>query len=195
MIMKRSLFLISTVVMMLAQPYGVEAQSQDAVEKRMDKASRKELRKEERQARKEQKRREKELADSVKAVIFGGDTKVNVGYGTTKKKNLTTAVSSVEVEDNAMSSYGDICEYLSGRVPGLVVTKAGGSYRFQIRGAMSIGAGSTEPLVLVDGAETTDISGLNPHDVKSVEVLKDAAASSIYGSRAACGVILITTKR
>jgi TonB-dependent SusC/RagA subfamily outer membrane receptor len=60
---------------------------------------------------------------------------------------------------------------------------------------MSIGAGSTEPLVLVDGAETTDISGLNPHDVKSVEVLKDAAASSIYGSRAACGVILITTKR
>ena len=150
-------------------------------------------RKAERQARKEQKRREREVTDSMMLVLFG-DRDVNVGYGSTKKKDLTTAVSSVEVDQKAMSSYGDIGEYLSGRVPGLVVTKSGSSYRFQIRGASSISGVSTEPLVLVDGVETNDISGLNPHDVKSVDVLKDTAASAIYGSRAACGVILITTK-
>lgn len=146
-----------------------------------------------RQARREQKLRERAVTDSMMKVLFGDQT-VNVGYGSTKKKNLTTAVSSVEVDDKSVSSYGDIGEYLSGRVPGLVVTKTGGSYRFQIRGATSISGASTEPLVLVDGVETTDISGLNPHDVKSVEVLKDTAASAIYGSRASCGVILITTK-
>ena len=151
-------------------------------------------RKAERQARKEQKRREKEITDSMMLVLFGGRD-VNVGYGTTKRDNLTTAVSSVEVQERSMSSYGDIGEYLMGRVPGLVVTKSGSSYRFQIRGATSVSGASTEPLILVDGVETTDIGGLNPHDIKSVEVLKDTAASAIYGSRASCGVILITTKR
>ena len=150
-------------------------------------------RKAERQARKEQKRREREVTDSMMLVLFG-DRDVNVGYGSAKKKNITTAVSSVDVDQKSMSSYGDIGEYLTGRVPGLVVTKSGNSYKFQIRGATSISGISTEPLVLVDGVETTDISGLNPHDIKSVEVLKDTAASAIYGSRAACGVILITTK-
>lgn len=190
--MKKLFVFFLAVAMLLAMP----CQAQDSVSDSKDgKASRKELRKEEKKARKEQKRREKELADSVKAIIFGANANVNVGYGTVKKKNLTTAVSSVEVEDKAMAAYGDIGEYLNGRVPGLVVSKVGGSYRFQIRGATTIGVGSTEPLVLVDGVETDDIGGLNPHDVKSVEVLKDAAASSIYGSRAACGVILITTKK
>lgn len=150
-------------------------------------------RKEQRQARREQKLRERAVTDSMMKVLFG-DPSVNVGYGTIKKKNLTTAVSSVEVDDRSMSSYGDIGEYLSGRVPGLVVFKSGGSYRFQIRGATTISDASTEPLVLVDGVETTDISSLNPHDIKSVEVLKDTAASAIYGSRASCGVVLITTK-
>lgn len=150
-------------------------------------------RKEQRQARREQKLRGQAVTDSMMRVLFG-DESVNVGYGSTKKKKLTTAVSSVEVDDKSMSSYADIGEYLSGRVPGLVVTKAGGTYRFQIRGATSISGASTEPLVLVDGVETTDISGLNPHDIRSVEVLKDAAAAAIYGSRASCGAILITTK-
>ena len=150
-------------------------------------------RKEQRQARREQKLREQAVTDSMMRVLFG-DESVNVGYGSTKKKKLTTAVSSVEVDDKSMSSYADIGEYLSGRVPGLVVTKAGGTYRFQIRGATSISGASTEPLVLVDGVETTDISGLNPHDIRSVEVLKDAAVAAIYGSRASCGAILITTK-
>lgn len=153
----------------------------------------KETRKEARMARKEMRRQERAIADSIRNVISDAEA-VNVGYGATKRKNLTTSVSSVEVDDNVLSNYGDIGEYLTGRVPGLVVTKMGGTYRFQIRGAMSISGASTEPLVLVDGVETTDISTLNPRDVKSVEVLKDAAASAIYGSRASCGVILITTR-
>lgn len=162
---------------MLGTPSGMDAQNRKA----------------QRQARREQKSREREVTDSMMKVLFG-DRSVNVGYGSVKKRNLTTAVSSVDVDDRSMSSYGDIGEYLNGRVPGLMVTKAGGSYRFQIRGATTVSGASTEPLVLVDGVETDDISGLNPHDIKSVEVLKDAAASAVYGSRASCGVILITTK-
>lgn len=153
----------------------------------------KESRKEARRARKEVRRQGRAVADSIRNAMAEGED-VNVGYGSTKRKNLTTSVSSVDVDDNVVSNYGDIGEYLTGRVPGLTVTKVGGTYRFQIRGAMSISGASTEPLVLVDGVETTDISTLNPRDVKSVEVLKDAAASAIYGSRASCGVILITTR-
>lgn len=143
-----------------------------------------------RAARKEQRRMEKAVMDSIRLSHADKDS-VNVGYGYTKKKNMTTSVSRVNVERT--QTYSDIGEYLSGRVPGLVVMKKGNSYSFQIRGAMSLSAG-TDPLVLVDGVETTDIGSLNPQDVRSVEVLKDAAAASIYGSRAANGVILITTK-
>ena len=143
-----------------------------------------------RAARKEQRRMEKAVMDSIRSKHADKDS-VNVGYGYTKKKNMTTSVSKVDIEK--AQSYTDIGQYLSGKVPGLVVMKRGNSYSFQIRGAMSLSAG-TDPLVLVDGVETTDIGSLNPQDVRSVEVLKDAAAASIYGSRAASGVILITTK-
>ena len=77
-------------------------------------------------------------------------------------------------------------------MPGLIVRKVGGSYKFTIRGINSINS-STDPLLIVDGCTVDDIDYLNPKDIKSVEVLKDASAS-IYGSRGACGVILITTK-
>lgn len=150
----------------------------------------------ERKARKIEKREQRQLQravmDSIRNAHAESDS-VNVGYGYTKRKNVTTSVSSLEVNDGQASTYSDIAEYLSGRVPGLVVTKRGNSYSFQIRGAMSLSAG-TDPLVLVDGVETTDIGSLNPQDVRSVEVLKDAAAATIYGTRAANGVILITTK-
>lgn len=142
--------------------------------------------------KREQRQLQKAVMDSIRNSYAQKDS-VNVGYGYTKKKNMTTAVSSVEVKEGQAATYSDIAEYLSGRVPGLVVTKRGNSYSFQIRGAMSLSAG-TDPLVLVDGVETTDIGSLNPQDVRSVEVLKDAAAATIYGTRAANGVILITTK-
>ena len=144
-----------------------------------------------RAARKEQRRIEKAVMDSIRHSQAEKDS-VNVGYGYTKRKNMTTSVSRIAGEN--IQSYSDIGEYLMGRVPGLIVMKRGNSYSFQIRGAMSLSGGVTSPLVMVDGVETDDIGSLHPQNVRSVEVLKDAAASAIYGSRAASGVILITTK-
>lgn len=149
-------------------------------------------RKETRKARKEQLKREREITDSLKLVLFG-EEKVNVGYGKTKKKDLVTAVSSVDVNGDA-PIITDIGEFLMGKVPGLVVTKIGSSYRLNVRGAATVSGASIDPLVLLDGVEIDDISVINPNDVASVEVLKDAAAAAVYGSRGACGVVLITTK-
>ncbi len=117
------------------------------------------------------------------------DEEVNVGYGTMARKDLGYAVDKVKVDENVIASYSSITDYLQGRVPGVEIDASG---RIQIRGKNSINS-PTEPLVLVDGAECRDIKSINPMDIKSVEVLKDASAA-IYGSRGANGVILITTK-
>ena len=118
------------------------------------------------------------------------DTDVNVGYSSVKKKDLTYSVSNVGVKENDASAYRDIYEYLQGRVAGVQVTQ---DKRIIIRGINSINAGG-DPLILVDGVETPDISDLNIHDIKSIDVLKDGSAA-IYGLRGANGVLLITTKR
>lgn len=146
----------------------------------------------ERELRRELRRMERAVKDSLRARTFAEDS-VNVGYGYVKKSHLVNSVSTVKVDKNEVASYTDIGEYLQGRVPGLQVIKNGDSYRYVIRGINTINA-STDPLLVVDGCEVNDISYLNPRDIKSVEVLKDASAS-IYGTRGGCGVILITTKR
>ena len=153
-------------------------------------------RKEERQARRQERREvrliEKALMDSLRMLSFERDS-INVGYGYVKKKTLTSAVSQVSMDGNQVNSYNNIGEYLAGRVPGLLVRRTGSGYSYTIRGLNSINA-STEPLFVVDGIEVMNIDYINPRDVKSVEVLKDASAS-IYGTRGACGVILITTRQ
>lgn len=149
-------------------------------------------RKEKREARRELRRQERAIRDSLMMMLEEKDS-VNVGYGYTRKKLLTTSVSSLGVNEKETAGYTNIAEYLQGRVPGLMVSKMGGSYKFTIRGINSINA-STDPLIIVDGQTVTDIDYLNPSDIKSVEVLKDASAS-IYGVNGACGVILITTKK
>lgn len=135
----------------------------------------------------------------VAALLFGcgtpaqvsqDDTEVNVGYGTTKKKNLTQPVSSIQVGETEMAGYRDIYDYLEGRVAGVEVTN---DKRIIVRGAGTIN-GSTDPLILVDGHEWQDISSLNPNDIKSIDVLK-GSSTAIYGVRGANGVILITTKK
>ena len=146
----------------------------------------------ERQARREQRKLERAVLDSLRMASVANDS-VNVGYGYTKRKNLTTSVSKVSVRNEDLGGYTDIGEYLRGRVPGLMVQKNGDTYKYTIRGMNSINS-PTDPLFIVDGTPVSDINYLNPRDIKSVEVLKDASAS-IYGSRGACGVILITTKR
>ncbi len=148
-------------------------------------------RKAERMARREHRRAERALYDSVRMKIAENDS-IYVGYGHVKRRNLTTAVSKVEVDELQMRGYTNIGEYLKGRVPGLQVMKTGTGYKYQIRGISSINS-PTDPLFIVDGIEVSDIDNINPNEVARVEVLKDASAS-IYGNRGACGVIVITTK-
>lgn len=149
-------------------------------------------RKSRREYRKEMRRLEQALRDSLRLALERQDS-VNVGYGYVKKENLTNSVSSLNLNNKDVASYNDIGEYLQGRVPGLTVIKDGSRYRFLIRGMNTIN-GTSEPLLIVDGVEVSDISFLNPQDISSIDVLKDASAS-IYGARGAFGVILITTKR
>ena len=145
---------------------------------------------------------------------------VVVGYGTAKKSDLTGAVSSVSGEQLRSSVTTNIDQALQGRVAGVQVTQnsgqPGGAASIRIRGANSI-TGSSEPLYVIDGipfqGDGTSVAGfdwaggangqnrvnplsaINPNDIVSIEVLKDASASAIYGARAANGVVLITTKR
>ena len=125
---------------------------------------------------------------------------VVVGFGTQKKENLTGAVSTVNTRDLEARPVRNVGQALQGLVPGLNITQsAGGNLNntpsYNIRGLTTIGQGSSgSPLILIDGMQG-DINTLTPQDIESISVLKDAAASSIYGSRAPFGVILITTKK
>lgn len=128
------------------------------------------------------------------------DEVVVVGFGSQKRVNLTGAVSTVKAEALESRPVTNVGQALQGVVPGLnfSVPLGGGeldnNLKFNIRGMGSIGSGSkAEPLVLIDGMEG-NMNALNPQDIETISVLKDAAASSIYGSRAPFGVILITTK-
>ena len=128
------------------------------------------------------------------------DEVVVVGYGSQKKVNLTGAVASVDVDKTIDSRpITDIGRALQGAVPGLTVTtnsgEIGGAPTIKIRGNIgSPSGGGGNPLILVDNVEVTDISMVNPDDIESISVLKDAASASIYGARGAFGVLLITTK-
>jgi TonB-linked SusC/RagA family outer membrane protein len=125
------------------------------------------------------------------------DEVVVVGYGTQKKGNLTGAVSVVNMGKTLGDRpVTDVARALQGAVPGLQITGGatpGGSKTFNIRGTTSIN-GSPGPLILVDNVEC-QIDLINPEDIETVTVLKDAASSAIYGARAAFGVILVTTKK
>lgn len=129
------------------------------------------------------------------------DEVVVVGFGQQKKVNLTGAVSTVSGKEIAARPVNSVADALQGMAAGLDVlgSNSGGQLdgvrTMNIRGTGTIGSGSSvNPLVLIDGMEG-DLNDLNPADVENISVLKDAAASSIYGSRAAGGVILVTTKK
>ncbi len=136
------------------------------------------------------------LRDDSKAL----DELVVIGYGTQKKENLTGAVSSVDVEKTLGSRpISDVGRGLQGTIPGLSVSvpsgEVGSDPIMKIRGQVASISGSSNPLILLDNVEIPSIQLVNPNDIESISVLKDAAASSIYGSKAAFGVILITTKK
>lgn len=122
---------------------------------------------------------------------------VVIGYGTMKKKDISTAISLVDetaIKDRPMVS---VAEALQGKAAGVQVIqpsgKPGSDIAVRIRGTTSVSA-TNEPLYVVDGIPMTDIRGINPQDILSMSVLKDAASSAIYGLRAANGVVIITTK-
>lgn len=136
------------------------------------------------------------LAIVLKASTEFLDDVVVVGYGSVKKENLSGAVDQVSSEVFEGRPTGNATQMLVGSIPNLNITladgKPGRSASYNIRGTTSIGGGGSA-LVLIDGVEG-DPSLLNPNDIESVSVLKDAASASIYGSRATYGVVLITTK-
>ncbi len=126
------------------------------------------------------------------------DEVVVVGFGTQKKVNMTGAVASVDVDKTFGSKpITDVSKGLQGVVPGLNISYTsndmGTTPTIKIRGTGSINGDNT-PLILLDGVEVPDLSFVNPDNIKSISVLKDAASASIYGSRAAWGVVLITSK-
>ncbi|MGM9760035.1 MAG: SusC/RagA family TonB-linked outer membrane protein [Parabacteroides sp.] len=125
------------------------------------------------------------------------DEVVVVGYGTMRKRDLTGSVSQVKAEKMAEFTVSNPVQALQGRVPGVVITSNTGSpdgnFTIRVRGTNSI-QGGNDPLYIVDGMPA-NVSSINSQDIASVEVLKDASATAIYGSRGANGVILITTKR
>lgn len=137
---------------------------------------------------------------NVRLATLGTDLNqvVVVGYGTQRKGNITGAVSVVTAADIANRPIVNAAEALQGKAAGVQVTsvsgKPGAGLSIRIRGSSSISAGN-DPLYVVDGIITDDISAYSPADIESFSVLKDAASTAIYGTRAANGVVLITTKK
>lgn len=122
---------------------------------------------------------------------------VVIGYATVKKKDLTGAVGAVGADRLAQQSAPNISTALQGAMPGVNISRSGSmpgsGGTITIRGITTMSDNS--PLILVDGTPVNDLDNINPDDVQQISVLKDAAAASIYGSRAAAGVILVTTKQ
>ncbi len=126
------------------------------------------------------------------------DEVVVVGYGTMKRKDVTGSITTVNAQDLNVGAYTDPGQLLQGKVPGLVVVQNsdpnGGVNSMTLRGASTLN-GSTAPLYVVDGIPGVELNLVNPADIESIDVLRDASATAIYGSKAANGVIIITTKR
>ncbi|MDO4181431.1 MAG: TonB-dependent receptor, partial [Bacteroidales bacterium] len=144
------------------------------------------------------------------------DEVVVVGYGTMKKRDLSGAVTQIKSDDLMKGNPTDLSQGLSGKVAGVIVSQSdgapGGGVSIQIRGTNSFST-SSQPLYIVDGVpfdagstpssdanansnqSSNPLSFINPHDIQSIEVLKDASATAIYGSRGANGVVIVTTKR
>jgi TonB-dependent starch-binding outer membrane protein SusC len=134
------------------------------------------------------------LAPDVKKL----DEVVVIGYGVVKKRDLTGAVSTIKSEDIAKSASSNALQSIQAKMPGIDIQQssgqAGAGLNITLRGNRSISA-SNSPLILVDGVEYGSTLDLNPSDIESYDVLKDAASTAIYGTKGANGVIIITTKR
>ena len=135
--------------------------------------------------------------DTLRINLVFMDSKKNremaVGYGYMKKEDLTFAAEHMQQENNEYCNFPNVYELLKGKFPGVTVDGTSGTYRVFIRGTQSI-AGSNEVLFVLDGTTGANVSGLNPCNIKSIEVIKDGMAA-MYGTRGSNGVIIIETKR
>jgi TonB-linked SusC/RagA family outer membrane protein len=122
---------------------------------------------------------------------------VVTGYGTQEKKEITSAVASVKEKDFNVGMVNNPAQLIQGKVAGLIITKPGGDpnddYTIRLRGVSTFGA-NQEPLIVIDGFIGASLNSVDPADIASMDVLKDASAAAIYGTRGSSGVILITTK-
>ncbi len=123
---------------------------------------------------------------------------VVIGYGTAEKKEITSSVASVDAKEFNRGNVNDPAQLLQGKVAGLSIVKPGGDpnagFNIRLRGLSTFGANS-QPLIVIDGVVGGSLQSVDPNDIASVEVLKDASAAAIYGTRGASGVIIVTTKR
>ncbi|MEL7586238.1 MAG: TonB-dependent receptor [Prolixibacteraceae bacterium] len=128
---------------------------------------------------------------------IGIEEVVAIGYGTLKKKDLTGSIATVDGAMIAKRQSTQLSQALQGAMPGVTVTRSnsepGAGATIRIRGITTIG--ESDPLIIVDGVPVSNINDINSNDIEDISVLKDAASASIYGARAAAGVVLITTKR
>ena len=127
------------------------------------------------------------------------DEVVVIGYGTSKRSDLTGSVVSVKSEDLMQTPTSDVAQALAGRVAGVQISQSeggpGSSISINVRGGISM-TQSNEPLYVIDGYPSEDgMSGLDPGEIESIDILKDASSTAIYGARGANGVVVITTKK
>jgi len=124
---------------------------------------------------------------------------VVVGYGTMRRKDVTSSITTVQAKDLNTGVYTEPAQLLQGKVPGLVISDTSdpnGSASISLRGASSLREGSAmEPYYVIDGIPGASLSLVSPNDIESIDVLRDASATAIYGSKAANGVIIVTTKK
>jgi len=126
------------------------------------------------------------------------DELVVVGYGTQKTKEVTGSITSVKSEDFNNGNINNAAQLIQGKVAGLSISKPGSDpnadFNIRLRGLSTFGS-NTQPLIIVDGIQGVDLKSVDPEDIASMDVLKDASASAIYGTKGASGVIIITTKK
>jgi iron complex outermembrane receptor protein len=152
------------------------------------------------------------ISYTAQSITVGNQTKIDVvlvpsisalqeivvtGYGTQKKKEITSAISNVKSDEFNRGNVNSPAQLIVGKVAGLSISKAGGDpnggYTIRLRGLSTIGA-NTQPLVVIDGVVGGSLDNVDPSDIESMSVLKDGSAAAIYGTRGSSGVILVTTK-
>ena len=148
-------------------------------------------------------KQEVKVTQNVVDVTMSEDTElldevVVIGYGSISRKDVTSSITTVKSKDLNVGAYTDPGQLLQGKVPGLVIVQNsdpnGGVNSLTLRGASTLN-GSTSPLYVVDGIPGVNLNLIAPNDIESIDVLRDASATAIYGSKAANGVIMVTTKR